>query len=55
MNFVSISCGGFADWIFGVLRDRHMPLNLIFGVFAGIALLSIFIALCIRPRESTTS
>ena len=55
MNFVSISCGGFADWIFGVLRDQHMPLNLIFGVFAGIALLSIFIALCIRPRESTTS
>jgi dipeptide/tripeptide permease len=55
MNFVSISCGGFADWIFGALRDRHMPLNLIFGVFAGIALLSIFIALCIRPRESTTS
>lgn len=55
MNCVSISCGGFADWIFGALRDRHMPLNLIFGVFAGIALLSIFIALCIRPRESTTS
>ena len=55
MNFVSISCGGFADWIFGALRDRHMPLNAIFGVFAGIALLSIFVALCIRPRESTLS
>jgi MFS family permease len=55
MNFVSISCGGFADWIFGALRDRHMPLNAIFGVFAGIALLSIFIALCIRPREDTLS
>jgi MFS family permease len=53
MNFVSISCGGFADWIFGALRDRHMPLNAIFGVFAGIALLSILIALCIRPRENT--
>lgn len=53
MNMVSISCGGFADWIFGALRDRQMPLNAIFGVFAGIALLSIFIALCIRPREHT--
>lgn len=55
MNFVSISCGGFADWTFGALRDRHMPLNAIFGVFAGIALLSIFIALCIRPRENPAS
>ncbi|MEY3813103.1 MAG: hypothetical protein RL495_1050, partial [Verrucomicrobiota bacterium] len=27
----------------------------IFGVFAGIALLSVFIALRIRPRENTTS
>ncbi len=50
MNLVSISCGGFADWIFGALRDQEMPLNGIFGVFAGIALLSIFIVLCIRPR-----
>jgi hypothetical protein len=32
-----------------------MPLNAIFGVFAGIALLSVFVALCIRPRESTLS
>ena len=55
MNFVSISCGGFADWIFGALRDRQMPLNAIFGVFAGIALLSIFVALCIKPREDTPS
>lgn len=52
MNLVSISCGGFADWIFGVLRDQHVPLNGIFGVFAGIALLSIFIALAIRPRPT---
>ena len=41
--------------IFGALRDRQMPLNAIFGVFAGIALLSIFIALCIRPRELPAS
>jgi MFS family permease len=51
MNLVSISCGGFGDWAFGALRDRHVPLNLIFGVFAGVALLSIFIVLMIRPAE----
>ena len=51
MNLVSISCGGFADWGFGALRDRDVPLNLIFGVFAGIALLSVVIVLMIRPRE----
>ena len=34
MNFVSISCGGLADWGFGVLRDRQVPLNVIFSVFA---------------------
>ena len=51
MNLVSISCGGFADWGFGVLRDRHVPLNVIFGVFAAVALLSIVIVLLIKPRE----
>ena len=52
MNLVSISCGGFGDWAFGALRDRHVPLNLIFGVFAGVALLSIFIVLMIRPQNT---
>ena len=51
MNLVSISCGGFADWGFGALRDRHVPLNVIFGVFAGVALLSVLIVLMIRPKE----
>jgi MFS family permease len=51
MNLVSISCGGFGDWAFGALRDRHVPLNLIFGVFAGVALLSVVIVLMIRPRR----
>jgi MFS family permease len=51
MNLVSISCGGFGDWIFGALRDRHVPLNLIFGAFAGVALLSVAIVLLIRPVE----
>ena len=53
MNLVSISCGGFGDWAFGALRDRDVPLNVIFGVFAGVALLSVFIVLMIRPREET--
>jgi MFS family permease len=51
MNLVSISCGGFGDWAFGALRDRHVPLNLIFGVFAGVALLSVVIVLMIRVRD----
>jgi len=54
MNLVSISCGGFGDWAFGALRDRHVPLNLIFGVFAGVALLSVVIVLLIKaePNQS---
>ena len=55
MNLVSISCGGFGDWAFGALRDRHVPLNLIFGVFAGVALLSVFIVLLIRPGGGKSS
>ena len=33
-----ITCGGFGDWAFGALRDKHVPLNLIFGAFAGVRL-----------------
>jgi len=51
MNLVSISCGGFADWGFGALRDRHVSLAVIFGVFAMIALLSVAVVLAIRPRR----
>ncbi len=50
MNFVSISCGGFADWGFGVLRDRQVPLPGIFGAFASVAVISIVLVLLIRPR-----
>ncbi len=55
MNLVSISCGGFGDWAFGALQDRHVALNLIFGAFAGVALLSVVIVLMIklRPTEAT--
>jgi MFS family permease len=51
MNLVSISFGGFADWIFGSLRDRNVPLMIVFGVFAGAALLSIVIVLFVKPRR----
>lgn len=52
MNLVSISCGGFGDWAFGALRDRHVPLNVIFGAFAGVALLSVLLVLLIKPRPT---
>jgi len=50
MNFVSISCGGLADWGFGILRDRNVPLNVIFSIFAAAAALSVVLVLLIRPR-----
>jgi MFS family permease len=52
MNLVSISCGGFADWGFGALRDRAVPLNVIFGAFAGTAVLSVVLVLLIRPKAN---
>jgi MFS family permease len=52
MNFVSISCGGFADWGFGVMRDREIPLNAIFGVFAAFCLVSVALVLLIRPQKT---
>jgi MFS family permease len=55
MNMASISCGGLGDWGFGLLRDRHVPLNLIFGAFAGVALLSVGIVLLIKPDETSNS
>jgi MFS family permease len=55
MNFVSMMFGGVGDWGFGVLRDRGVPLNLSFGVFAGVAFFSIINVLLIKPRETPTS
>ena len=52
MNLVSISCGGFADWGFGLLRDRHVPLFGIFAIFASAAVVSGALVLLIRPRET---
>jgi len=50
MNLVSISCGGFADWGFGALRDARVPLGATFGLFALAAALSAVLVLLIRPR-----
>jgi MFS transporter, Spinster family, sphingosine-1-phosphate transporter len=52
MNLVSISCGGLADYGFGMLRDAKMPLLGIFGIFASVAAFSILLVLMIQPKES---
>jgi MFS transporter, Spinster family, sphingosine-1-phosphate transporter len=51
MNLVSISCGGFADWGFGHLRDQQVPLFGIFSIFATVAIVSIALVLLIKPRQ----
>ncbi len=55
MNLASISCGGMADWGFGILRDMAVPLMAIFGIFASVALLSIVLVLLIRPADDETT
>ena len=50
MNLVSISCGGFADVGFGLMRDHHVPLVGIFSVFASAAVISIVLVLSIKPQ-----
>ncbi len=51
MNLVSISCGGLADWGFGILQDRKVPLNVSFTAFAIPVVLSIVLMLMIRPKR----
>ncbi len=41
MNFVSISCGGLADWGFGLMRDAGWPLNVTLSAFATLALVAV--------------
>jgi MFS family permease len=53
MNFVSMMCGGVADWGFGVMRDQNIALNVIFGVFALVCVVSLVIVLMIRPKVET--
>jgi hypothetical protein len=52
MNLVGISFGGFADWGFGFLRDRGVPVPVVFGLFACFAVISIVLVLLIRPRAT---
>ena len=52
MNFVSISFGGVADWGFGRLQDAKVPLNISFGLFALLAIVSIGLVLSIKVRSS---
>jgi len=54
MNFVAISTGGLADWGFGELRDRNVPLHVIFSMFAGATAVSIVLVLLIRPKQKFT-
>ncbi|HNA92819.1 MAG TPA: MFS transporter [Chitinophagaceae bacterium] len=52
MNLVSISCGGFADKIFGVLKDRQVSMLTTFGLFAMVCLVSVFLVLMIKPKAA---
>ena len=55
MNLVSMTCGGFADWGFGYLRDQAVPLNVVLGLFALIPVVSILFLLSIRPLPESPS
>jgi len=51
MNLVSISCGGLADWGFGEMRDRQVPLQVIFAIFASLAAASAGLVLLIQTDK----
>jgi sugar phosphate permease len=51
MNFVSMFSGGLADWGFGKMNDLKVPLNVSFGVFASLCIVSVFLVLMIKPKE----
>jgi MFS family permease len=53
MNFVSMMSGGMADWAFGVMTDKNVPLDIIFGTFACFALVSIALVLKIKPQSGS--
>jgi MFS transporter, Spinster family, sphingosine-1-phosphate transporter len=55
MNFVSINCGGLADWGFGALRDRKAPLYVTFSAIGSLAVLSVVLVLLIRPERSSSN
>lgn len=55
MNFVSMMCGGLADWGFGIMNRRGVPLNVSFSIFACFCVLSAALVLMIRPRRESSS
>ena len=55
MNLLSVLVGGFADRGFGALRDRGVPLNVTFSVFASTCLVSVILVLLIRPKRNTVA
>jgi MFS family permease len=55
LNLASISCGGVADVAFGWLRDRQVPLNLIFAAFAALACVSAWLVLQIKTEAPDRS
>jgi MFS family permease len=55
MNLVSISIGGVADWGFGRLKDQGVPLGVIFGSLAAVAILSVVLVLLIRPKPGLSA
>ncbi len=50
MNFVSVGCGGFADWGYGKLRTAKVEDNVSFALFAAVVVLSVGLVLLIRPK-----
>jgi MFS family permease len=54
MNMVSMTFGGLGDKGYGILRDRGVAIDVIFGAFAAVALLSVAVVLLIRPRATET-
>ena len=53
MNFVSMMGGGLADWGFGIMNRRGVPLNVSFSIFACFCVVSVILVLMIRPREKS--
>jgi len=54
MNLVGTSCGGFADWGVGMMRDGGLPNNFIFSVFAGLCIAAVILVLLIKPNRDLT-
>ena len=52
MNLVGTSCGGFADWGVGMMRDVGLPNNFIFTVFAALCITAVVLVLLIKPNRN---